>query len=361
MIKNYFWNPMRLYIHIPFCEQKCHYCAFNSFVAPQKLQAPYMDALMVQLRELFEKFKPKYLDSIFIGGGTPSCIDWVLYEPLFEFLKPYIDKKSEISIEANPKSATSQWLEKMHSFGINRLSLGVQSFNDEKLKLLGRNHKGTEAKDAIARAKCVGFENISIDLIYGTCLDSKELLLYDIKQACQFQLKHLSAYTLTLEENTPLYTQTHVAQDNLELTHYMRDTLNDNGLAQYEVSNYGTLTCKHNLGYWNYEPYLGVGCGAVGFDGKSRYRASHNLQTYLKEPCALHVENLSDDEMLFERLFLGLRASVGIKKSLLNNSIHERAKILIDEGMLKSSSTHYYAQDFFLADEMVLFLLGDGC
>lgn len=357
MIKNYFWNSMHLYIHIPFCEQKCHYCAFNSFVAPQKLKTPYIQALLVQLHYLFQKYQPKYLSTIFLGGGTPSCIQASLYEPIFDFIAPYIDEKSEISSEANPNSASKEWLETMRSFGLNRLSLGVQSFNDEKLKLLGRNHNPIQAKDAIKRAQNAGFENISIDLIYGTSLDSKKLLSDDIATACGFGLKHLSAYTLTLEENTPFYTQTHVAKDNLELAHFVRDSLREHGLPQYEVSNYGSLTCKHNLGYWNYNSYIGAGCGAVGFDGMTRYEASHDLQKYLQNPNALHVENLTQEEMLFERLFLGLRASSGVPKSLFSPSMQERAQILINEGMLELSKNRYHAQDFFLADEMVLFIL----
>lgn len=319
-----------------------------------------MQTLMRQLTKLFEKYKPQYFSSVFIGGGTPSCIEANLYEPLFEFITPFIDNQTEITSEANPNSASKEWLEKMRSLGLNRLSLGVQSFNNEKLKLLGRNHSENEAKDGIIRAQNAGFDNISIDLIYGTRLDTKELLLNDINTACKFGLKHLSAYTLTLEENTPLYTQTHVAQDNLELANFVRETLGANGLPQYEVSNYGELTCKHNLGYWRYEPYIGAGCGAVGFDGKDRYEASHNLQAYLKDSYALHVESLSEDEMLFERLFLGLRANVGIASSWLNPSMQKRAKILTEEGMLQFSNNCYYAQDFFLADEMVLFLLGES-
>ena len=351
---------MHLYIHIPFCEQKCHYCAFNSFVAPQKLQVPYMQALLTQIQQLFRNHNPKHLETIFIGGGTPSCVEPSLYGPIFDFLAPFISQETEITSEANPNSASNSWLKQMRSFGLNRLSLGVQSFDNEKLKLLGRNHKGFEAQEAISRAQNAGFENISIDLIYGTKLDTKELLLNDINIACSFGLKHLSAYTLTLEENTPLYTQTHVAEDNLELANFMRETLDKKGLPQYEVSNYGNLTCKHNLGYWHYNPYIGVGCGAVGFDGLVRYQANHNLQKYIQNPNALHVETLNSDEMLFERLFLGLRANVGISQETLSPPIQARAKILTDEGMLKLSNNRYYSQDFFLADEMVLFLLDEG-
>jgi oxygen-independent coproporphyrinogen-3 oxidase len=348
---------MHLYIHIPFCEQKCHYCAFNSFVASKNLHEPYIQALLEQLKKLFNKYNPQYLSTIFFGGGTPSCVDAKLYKPIFEFLWPYIDSHSEISSEANPNSASSSWLQQMHDFGLNRISLGVQSFHDEKLKLLGRNHKGVQAKRAISKAQDVGFENISIDLIYGTSLDTKELLFDDIAQARAFGLKHLSAYTLTLEENTPLYTKPEVSKDSAELANFVRQSLYESNLPQYEVSNYGTLTCKHNLGYWKYEPYIGAGCGAVGFDGQKRYKASSNLKEYLKNPNALHVEIVNEDEKLLERLFLGLRANVGVDKNLLSPSMQKRAQILIDEKMLDLLDNRFYAKDLFLADEIVLFLL----
>ena len=196
---------MLVYIHIPFCDSKCFYCSFNSYVDKFDLKQEYMQSLKTQLLFELERFEVKknQIKSVFIGGGTPSTIKAKNYEEIFKILKPFLTKGAEITTEANPNSATKEWLNQMFNLGVNRVNFGVQSFDEKKLKLLNRAHSKNQAIKAVENAKEVGFENISIDLIYGVSCDSKELLKNDIEIASSLPINHLSAYALTIEENTP--------------------------------------------------------------------------------------------------------------------------------------------------------------
>jgi oxygen-independent coproporphyrinogen-3 oxidase len=190
-----------LYIHIPFCDSKCFYCAFNSYTTKNYLKKDYFNALKIQFEN--EK-KPNKFKSIFIGGGTPSVMDSNFYEKLFNLISPYIDKNTEITIESNPNSTKKEWLKGLKQLGVNRISFGVQSFDNEKLKFLGRNHSSKSALLSIENAKKV-FDNVNLDLIYATILDNKTLLQNDLDIAVNLGISHISAYSLTIEKNTEFY------------------------------------------------------------------------------------------------------------------------------------------------------------
>ena len=201
---------MLLYIHIPFCDSKCSYCAFNSYVDKFHLKQEYMQQLLVQLSFEMKRFNVSVtnkIETVFIGGGTPSTIDAPLYKPLFEMIQPYLETDAEITIEANPNSASEEWLNGIFSLGVNRVSFGVQSFDEQKLKLLNRAHNKTQAVEAVQNAQKVGFKNISLDIIYGVSGDTQELLENDLKIAFRLPINHLSAYALTIEQNTPFQKQ----------------------------------------------------------------------------------------------------------------------------------------------------------
>jgi len=193
-----------LYIHIPYCDSKCHYCSFNTYVDKFDTRNDYMKALYSQLSFELKRFhaKENSIETLFIGGGTPSTVDPSLYAPIFKLLKPYLQPNAEITTEANPNSATKEWLEGMRKLGVNRVSFGVQSFNADKLKALNRAHDPQQAKDAILHAKALGYNHLSLDLIYNYQGDSKELLLNDIETAFSLPIDHISAYELTIEEGT---------------------------------------------------------------------------------------------------------------------------------------------------------------
>jgi len=349
---------MLLYFHIPFCDSKCSYCAFNSYVDKFHLKKDYMDALKIQLESELKRFKVTLndIESVFIGGGTPSTISPKLYEPIFTIIKPYLSKDAEVTCEANPNSATVDWLKGMYSLGVNRISFGVQSFNEEKLKLLNRAHSAKQAINAIKNASNIGYKNISLDLIYATINDTKELLEYDLKTAFELPINHLSAYALTIEEGTPFESKPHMSKEKLELTSWFFEKISSHGFNQYEISNFGKYQSTHNLGYWQYKDYMGVGSGAVGKLGNDRFYPSTVLEEYIKNPLQVKSERLSQEDIDIEKIFLGFRSCVGVKRDMLNNSELKKANILVDEKKLYIKNDTFYNHDYLLADEITLFL-----
>jgi len=349
---------MLLYIHIPFCDSKCHYCAFNSYVDKFEQKENYMSALIEQLHFELKRFNVKAGDitTLFIGGGTPSTVEPNLYAPIFKTIKPYLSNCIELTSEANPNSASKEWLQGMYELGINRISFGVQSFNDEKLKLLGRAHKAEDAIDAINNAKDIGFKNLSLDIIYATAGDTKELLENDLKEAFSLPINHLSAYALTIEENTPFEKKPKLSDEKLELTKWFFEKLKDNGFKQYEISNFGSYQSKHNLGYWKQKDYIGLGSGAVGFLKDKRFYPSTDIEKYIENPTKMQIENLTKEELLNEHIFLGLRSKVGVDYSLLNKEQQKRADILVKEKKILLKNSHLYNLDYLLSDEIALFI-----
>ena len=201
-----------------------------------------MSALKTQLLFELERFRAteQTIETVFIGGGTPSTVSPELYKPIFKLLKPYLQKNIEITSEANPNSATIEWLSGMKELGVNRISFGVQSFNSEKLKLLNRAHTPDQAKNAVSNAAKIGFKNISLDLIYATLGDTKELLLHDIETAFNLPINHISAYALTIEEGTAFELKPQMSAEQLSLTTWIFDRIQNNGYPQYEISNFGS-------------------------------------------------------------------------------------------------------------------------
>jgi len=348
-----------LYLHIPFCDSKCHYCAFNSYVDRFELRSAYMRSVLTQLRHDLERFAvaPGTVATLFIGGGTPSTVSPLLYEPFFETLSPFLAPDAEITSEANPNSASREWLEGMRSLGVNRISFGVQSFFDDKLKLLGRAHKSGDAADAVERAAAVGFDHLSLDLIYATLLDTPERVDREIDRALALPVDHLSAYELTIEEGTPFQKTPEVRKESIAQARLIKDRTEAAGWRQYEISNFGRHLCRHNLGYWQYRPYLGIGSGAVGRVGSERYYPRTELEHYIENPLARRLEPLDDDAVREEKVFLGLRSVVGVDPDLLTPSQRARCDLLEREGKLRLEEGRYRNPDFLLADEIALFIL----
>ncbi|OQX59696.1 MAG: coproporphyrinogen III oxidase [Helicobacteraceae bacterium 4484_230] len=300
---------MLLYIHIPFCDSKCHYCSFNSYVDKFSLRERYMKALAKQLHYELERFgtAPKMIETMFIGGGTPSTVMPHLYAPLFEAVKPYLKDDAEVTSEANPNSATKEWLEGMKKLGVNRISFGVQSFDDRKLKRLGRAHNSHDARRALWHAKEAGLKHLSLDLIYGVENDTVKLLEHDLEEAFFLPVDHLSAYALTIEEDTPFASHPEVANEKLELTKWLFENIAHRGFKQYEISNFGTYRSLHNMGYWQYKNYIGLGSGAVGFKDDRRFYPDMHIESYIDNPLNIQTEILSKKAIKTEKIFLGLR------------------------------------------------------
>ncbi|MBI3874156.1 MAG: coproporphyrinogen III oxidase family protein, partial [Arcobacter sp.] len=271
---------MLLYIHIPFCDSKCFYCSFNSYTNLFHLKSSYIEALNIQLKNELTKTN-ETLKSIFIGGGTPSSVEANLYNDIFFSLTNFIDKNTEITIEANPNSTTKEWLLHMKNLGVNRISFGVQSFDDTKLKFLGRNHDKNMAINSVNLAYEVGFKDINLDIIYDTALDTKKLIDDDLQIIKTLPINHISAYSLTIEEGTKFFKKPNTKIENIEMAQYIFDRLKDFGFTQYEISNFSTTKkarSKHNFGYWEKEDYLGAGAGAVGCIQNQRYYPQKDVE-----------------------------------------------------------------------------------
>ena len=349
---------MLLYLHIPYCDSRCHYCSFNTYVDRFDTRPRYMQALMRQLERDLERYEvgAGQIETLFIGGGTPSTVTPELYAPLLERLRPYLAPGAECTTEANPNSASASWLRGMKELGINRLSFGVQSFDDDKLRRLGRAHNSRQAVEALERAAELGFERISLDLIYNCAGDTAELLEHDLSQALKLSITHLSAYELTIENGTLFEKRPEARQKNDTLARRFATAIESSGLKQYEISNFGD-PCRHNLGYWQLKDYIGLGAGAVGFLRNRRYYPPTSIDAYCADPLAERIELLSEDELKTERLFLGLRSRVGVASELLSPEEKKRADLLCSEGKLHFADGRYRNPDLFLADEIALYIM----
>jgi len=316
-----------------------------------------MDALGVQLKTEFKRFNVSLsnpIETVFIGGGTPSTVDPHLYASIFESIRPYLQEGAEITSEANPNSATYEWLEGMKKLGVNRISFGVQSFNDEKLKTLGRAHNTQHALEAIKNASKIGYEHLSLDLIYGVQGDTKELLQSDIEQAFALPIDHISLYSLTIEEKTAFEKSPEKAAEQLDLTQWLFDEISAKRFEHYEISNFGKYKSKHNIGYWEHKPYIGLGAGAVGFLGATRLYPATDIEAYIDTPLLINEEHLNEAELLNEKLFLGFRSCVGVDQTLLSKPQRVQAQILLDGGLLEFHDGRYFNPNFLLADEITL-------
>ncbi len=317
-----------------------------------------MDALLIQLKHEIIRFEAeeKSIETVFIGGGTPSTVSPQLYAPLFTYLQKYLQDDIEITSEANPNSASFEWLEGMKKLGVNRISFGVQSFNADKLKLLNRAHSPQQAKDAIINAAKIGYKNLSLDIIYATLGDTQELLHHDLESAFSLPINHLSAYALTIEEGTAFESKPQMAKERLPLTSWIFQSIQEKGFFQYEISNFGTYKSKHNLGYWEYKDYMGVGCGAVGKLSNERLYPSKNVEEYIANPTKIEQEQLTQEDIKIEKIFLGLRSCVGVSLHILNKEEKKCVKILLDEKKLTLWNETVYNPDYLLADEITLFI-----
>jgi len=318
-----------------------------------------MQALHTQLIFELERFEAKEnsIETLFIGGGTPSTVDPSLYAPIFKLLQPYLQKNAEITTEANPNSASKEWLKGMHDLGVNRVSFGVQSFDEKKLKALNRAHNPQQAKDAIRHAHDLGIKHLSLDLIYNYKGDSKDLILKDINIAFSLPIDHISAYELTIEDGTKFSATPEVKQENENLAFYVTEQIEKRGFKSYEISNFGTYQSKHNKGYWQIKDYIGAGAGAVGFLKDRRFYPSTDIESYIANPLAITEEVLRADELLTERVLLGLRSSIGVEKASLSEEMLKKAEFLCKKKKLSSSDTHYHNENYFLSDELALYIL----
>jgi putative oxygen-independent coproporphyrinogen III oxidase len=263
--------PLSLYIHIPWCVRKCPYCDFNSHAldASPLQEALYIDQLIQEFDQQFEKIHQRSLHSIFIGGGTPSLFNAASFAHLFEHInsRSPFNKTLEITLEANPGTIEQNHFSEFRQAGITRLSIGIQSFQNDKLQSLGRIHSGEEALRVAESIEKAGFDNFNLDLMYGLPGQTIADALYDLQKACSIKPTHLSWYQLTIENNTVFYKKPPILPTEIimhEIEHQGREFIQTEGFQQYEVSAYAQKEkqCQHNLNYWRFGDYLGIGAGA---------------------------------------------------------------------------------------------------
>jgi oxygen-independent coproporphyrinogen-3 oxidase len=318
-----------------------------------------MEALYHQLRYELERFNvpKKSLETLFIGGGTPSTVVPELYEPIFALLSPYLKEDAEITTEANPNSATPSWLKGMKSLGVNRVSFGVQSFDAGKLKALNRAHSPQQALEAIQTAHELGFAHLSLDLIYNYRGDTRTLLAKDIETAFSLPVDHISAYELTIESGTIFESTPQVRQEDESLAFFVAEEIKARGFIHYEISNFGHYQSRHNKGYWELQDYIGAGAGSVGFLKHKRFYPQTDIEAYITDPFRIREESLSKSDLMTEKIFLGLRSNVGIAADILPENTLKRALELVHEGKLTEQSGRFFNPDFFIADALALYLL----
>ena len=308
-----------VYIHIPFCERKCNYCAFSSF-ADFSQKTRYIDSLCQEI-ESFER-KNEHIDTIYIGGGTPTVLEPFEMEKIFASLKKTfdIDKNSEITVECNPNSLSREKLLCYKALGVNRLSIGVQSLNDEQLKFAGRLHNSQQALDSIRLAREIGFENISVDLLIGLNNSNEDEFIKNLKILLDEKIKHISTYMLQVEDKTPLKSlidqnpDLMPDDDNMvEILLKTADFLKKNGFLHYEVSNFALkgYESKHNYKYWSGEEYVGFGLSAHSYLNGERFANASNFEDYFSRKIASR-EVLTSAQKIEEHIMLGLRCSLGI-------------------------------------------------
>ena len=321
-----------------------------------------MKALKTQLRDNIDNYviNNKKIETVFIGGGTPSTIKAIEYKEIFEIIEPYLEKDAEITTEANPNSASYEWLETMKSFGVNRVSFGVQSFENTKLKFLGRSHNSNSAIKAIQNANSIGFKGINCDIIYGVQGDTIESIKKDFDVAFSLPITHLSAYSLTIEEGTKFFDRSSVKIDDEELSYEIFDYILKNNFHQYEISNFAKnkeSESKHNYGYWQHKEYLGVGAGAVGYINKQRQYPSKSIEEYIKNPLFFDVEKIDDEDVKTEKILLGLRCSNGVELSLFDDKEKQKVDELIQYDKIYIENDKVFNKNFLLADELALYIL----
>lgn len=319
-------KPTSAYVHIPFCTQICYYCDFSKvFIKNQPVDA-YLEALIKE----FESYQISSLKTLYIGGGTPTAITAKQLDYLLSHLQQHLqlDQLEEFTIEANPGDLTEDKIAVLRQSAVNRISLGVQTFNDKQLKQIGRSHTEAQIYATIASLKEAGFQNISIDLIYALPGQTIQQVKENVAKALALDIPHLSLYSLILEHHTVFMNKMRRGKLQLptedleaEMFEYIISEMEANGFEHYEISNFtkSGFESRHNLMYWNNDEYFGCGAGASGYLDGIRYRNRIPIQHYLKAVAdgnaRLSEEVLTKEEMMEEELFLGLRKKSGVSVS----------------------------------------------
>ena len=352
-------NIHSLYIHIPFCNKICDYCDFTKLQYFRKFAVSYLDALKDELAS----YNIGKLKTIYVGGGTPTALEDDLFLELLKIIDPFKEGVKEYTFEANPESLSLEKIKMLKEHGVNRVSLGVQTTNDKILQAVNRDHSFEQVKTAIKNLKEQGIDNINVDLILGLPHTSKKILENDIKNVLSLGVKHISCYGLTVNPHTALFNKGFEEPSGDELRQYydiVEDILKENGFIHYEVSNWAKpgYQSEHNLTYWRNEQYYGVGLGASGYIGETRYKDTINLSQYLTRAFISEKEKVSDKDKLTYQIMLNLRTIEGLDI----NYVQDKESIvdeLVKEGLLIKEQNKLVPtyEGMMILDQIILKLL----
>lgn len=363
-----------VYIHIPFCRHKCSYCNFFS-VASQKHRDKISNALIAELEQRKDYLKEP-VETIYFGGGTPSLLSVSEVNEILTKIRTVfpVEAAAEITFEANPDDLNPEYLQGLKDAGINRISIGIQSFHASDLHYLERLHKASRIPEVIQAIKQAGLNSISADLIYGIPGQTEQMLRHNMEQLCSFGVDHISAYALTVEPGTTLSWQIRKSQkqnvdEELSAEHFrlLSNFLKEKGYEHYEVSNFALpgRHSRHNTSYWHHQPYLGIGPAAHSFDGKSRRWNIHSVHKYISgaenKSIAYEQEKLDRVQLFNEFVMLRLRTSEGIDMQLLarlfgpqwHNQLRKQAKEIKLPGLIR-----FRGNDIQLTGEGLLYADG---
>lgn len=323
-----------IYVHIPFCKRKCLYCDFFS-VCTLSLADDYTQAVINEIN----KTDAQTVETIYIGGGTPTVLGDNLVRIVNALRERFpLAENYEFTVEANPGAVSGDLLKRLYASGVNRISLGVQSFNDDELKALGRIHSSDDAHGAIYDIQNAGFTNFSLDLMLAIPKQTKKSLAHTLDEIEKINPPHVSAYSLIVEENTPFYEMELDLCDEdseREFYYYAGKRLGNMGLKRYEISNFAKkgFESVHNLHYWQDYEYTGIGAGAHSFKNLKRFNNVCNIEKYIQnQPCYENITKISPKERQLELFMLGLRMTEGIR---YNGEFEDRVQPLIKKGLLE--------------------------
>lgn len=366
-------KKLSLYIHIPFCARRCGYCNFVTFVEKENYMFDYVDCLIKEMKLYSKKTQDYVVQSVYVGGGTPSYLHSGLMLKIFKALKENFKflRNAEITIEANPNSLTVEKLEEYKACGVNRLSIGAQTCNNHILKDIDRLHNFDDFKLALELAQGNGFENISVDMLLGLPKQKKSDVMKMLKYLVSHEVKHISAYSLILERGTPMFNKVSSGKVSLPSEDKTVDMYNavykylaKKGFKRYEVSNFAIpdYECIHNTVYWTMAEYIGLGVAAHSYFGGDRFANTNNLDDYItkldsKKSPVVDKETLTIEEQREETIMLSLRTSKGINIEAFNQKFHcnllEDKKeevlflltnrfIIIERGFLRLAENAFY-------------------
>lgn len=325
---------LELYIHIPFCFKKCDYCDFLSFSCDEKTQLAYADALIREIETYGPQMQDYFVSTIFVGGGTPTWLDEDKMVEILDAIYTYfnVSGDAEITMECNPGTVTMTKLEKYRKAGVNRLSIGLQSADDEELQILGRIHTFEKFVKTYEMARNAGFANVNVDLMSGIPYQNAEKFLHTLQKVVRLKPNHISAYSLIIEKGTPFYekykfdlvlqeagkpTEVLPTEDEVyRITKLTQQYLAQAGYEQYEISNFAQpgFECMHNIGYWTRENYLGLGLGAASLLNNVRYTNTSDLHAYMEGELRVEELPISRKAQMEEFMFLGLRMNQGVTR-----------------------------------------------